>query len=82
MFLKDALLINGYVPKLKMVGLRLGTDRPDQFDEERGEWTLESYFKVTKGYTVLRTCFGNRKVMIANGDQPVSGRWQMIFVKS
>jgi len=47
-FFKDALLIKGYVPRLKMVGLRRVNDMPDQFDEGRGGCTLESYFTVTK----------------------------------
>ena len=47
-FFRDALLVKGYTPKLKMVGLRRVNDEPDQFDEGRGGWTLERYFNVTK----------------------------------
>lgn len=50
-FFKDALLIKGYVPKIKMVGLREVVDHPGQFDEGRGGWTLKAYFSVTNQRT-------------------------------
>lgn len=46
-FFKDALLDKGYVPKIKMIGLRNVSGYPGQFDEGRGGWTLAKYFAVT-----------------------------------
>jgi len=46
-FFKDALLVKGYVPKIKMIGLRNVSGYPGQFDEGRGGWTLAKYFAVT-----------------------------------
>lgn len=43
-FYKDALLVKGYVPKIKMIGLRDISPFPGQFDEGRGGWTLAKYF--------------------------------------
>lgn len=47
-FFKDALLKKGYVPKIRMVGLQEVSGCPNQFDEGRPGWTLQSYFGVTK----------------------------------
>jgi hypothetical protein len=45
-FFVGALLANGYVPNLKMVGLRRVNDTyPTQHDEGRGGWKLADYFK-------------------------------------
>lgn len=45
-FFVGALLANGYVPNLKMVGLRRVNDTyPTQHDEGRGGWKLTDYFK-------------------------------------
>lgn len=46
-FFKDALITKGYVPKIRLVGLRDALDCPGQFDEGRGGWTLSDYFKVS-----------------------------------
>ncbi|MGI6134984.1 MAG: hypothetical protein ACOYD8_04855 [Petrimonas mucosa] len=46
-FYKDALLVKGYVPKIKMIGLRDISPFPGQFDEGRGGWTLAKYFTVS-----------------------------------
>jgi len=46
-FFKDALLVKGYVPKIKLIGLRDISGYPGQFDEGRGGWTLGKYFTVT-----------------------------------
>ncbi|WP_051291311.1 hypothetical protein [Pedobacter glucosidilyticus] len=43
-FFKDALLIKGYVPKIKLIGLRDVIGFKGQFDEGRGGWTLKRYF--------------------------------------
>ncbi len=60
-FFKDALLVKGYVPKIKMVGLRDVSGYSGQFDEGRGGWTLAKYFKVS-----------NQKLDVYNGlFQPV-----------
>jgi hypothetical protein len=50
-FFKDALFEKGYVPNLKMVGLRDVLGYSGQFDEGRGGWTLGQYFSVTNGRT-------------------------------
>lgn len=50
-FFRDALLDKGYVPKIKLVGLRAVVDAPGQFDEGRGGWTLKDYFNVTNQRT-------------------------------
>lgn len=50
-FFKDALLVKGYVPNIKMIGLRDVTGFPGQFDEGRGGWTLNKYFTVTNTRT-------------------------------
>lgn len=50
-FFKDALLEKGYVPNIKMIGLRDVLGCPGQFDEGRGGWRLNSYFKVTNQRT-------------------------------
>ncbi len=50
-FFKAALLENGYVPKIKMIGLREVAGHPGQFDEGRGGWTLKSYCSVTNQRT-------------------------------
>ncbi|MEP5338568.1 MAG: hypothetical protein ABJL44_03665 [Algibacter sp.] len=50
-FFKDALLEKGYVPNIKMIGLRDVVGHSDQFDEGRGGWTLKSYFTVTNKRT-------------------------------
>lgn len=46
-FFKDALLDKGYVPGIKMVGLRTVKGFTDQYDEGRGGWTLNNYFDVS-----------------------------------
>jgi hypothetical protein len=48
-FFKDALLDNGYVPNLTLVGLRKVLGYTDQHDEGRGGWTLSWYFTATDG---------------------------------
>lgn len=50
-FFKDALLAKGYVPNIKMIGLRDVAGYPGQFDEGRGGWTLNKYFTVTNTRT-------------------------------
>jgi len=50
-FFKDALLVKGYVPKIRMTGLRDVAGFPGQFDEGRGGWTLLDYFSVSTGRT-------------------------------
>jgi len=50
-FYKDALLVKGYVPNIKMIGLRDVNNYPGQFDEGRGGWTLGKYFRVTNKRT-------------------------------
>ena len=45
-FFKDALLTKGYVPGIKMIGLRNVSGSPGQYDEGRGGWRLASYFAV------------------------------------
>jgi hypothetical protein len=50
-FFKDALLVKGHVPKIKMIGLRNVSGYPGQFDEGRGGWTLAKYFSVTNKRT-------------------------------
>ena len=56
-FFIDALLDKGYVPKIKMIGLREVTDHPGQFDEGRGGWTLGRYFSVSKDRTIAYNGF-------------------------
>ena len=46
-FFKDAFLVQNYVPKVKLIGLRDVVDLKGQFDEGRGGWTLDKYFNVT-----------------------------------
>lgn len=46
-FFKDALITKGYVPKIRLVGLRDALGCPGQYDEGRGGWTLADYFKVS-----------------------------------
>lgn len=46
-FFKDALITKGYVPKIRLVGLRDAMGCPGQYDEGRGGWTLSDYFKVS-----------------------------------
>lgn len=46
-FFKDALITKGYVPNIRLVGLRDALECPGQFDEGRGGWTLSDYFKVS-----------------------------------
>ena len=48
-FFKDALLANGNVPGIRMVGLRNVQGVEGQFDEGRGGWTLKKYFEIPKG---------------------------------
>ncbi|MDP4201156.1 MAG: hypothetical protein Q8861_00550 [Bacteroidota bacterium] len=48
-FFKDALLKKGYVPKIRMVGLQEVDGCPGQFDEGRPGWSLQGYFRVSKG---------------------------------
>jgi len=50
-FYKDALLVKGYVPNIKMIGLRDVKGYSGQFDEGRGGWTLGKYFRVTNKRT-------------------------------
>jgi len=50
-FFKDALLVMGYVPKIRMIGLRDVTGYSGQFDEGRGGWTLAQYFSVSNKRT-------------------------------
>lgn len=50
-FFKDALLAKGFVPNIKMVGLRDVAGYPGQFDEGRGGWTLKKYFSVSNKRT-------------------------------
>jgi hypothetical protein len=50
-FFKDALLVKGYVPKIRIIGLRDVTGYPGQFDEGRGGWTLAQYFRVSNKRT-------------------------------
>jgi hypothetical protein len=50
-FFKDALLDKGYVPKIKMIGLRNVSGFPGQFDEGRGGWTLAKYLTVSNKRT-------------------------------
>jgi len=50
-FFKEALLAKGYVPNIKMIGLRDVASFPGQFDEGRGGWTLAKYFTVSKEQT-------------------------------
>ena len=53
-FFKDALLTKGYVPNIKMVGLRKVEGEVGQYDEGRGGDRLQDYFSVhtapTKAY--------------------------------
>lgn len=53
-FFKDALLTKGYVPNIKMVGLRKISGETDQYDEGRGGDTMQDYFNIhtadTKAY--------------------------------
>lgn len=46
-FFEDALLINGYTPNLKLVGLREVDGHVGQYDEGRGGWKLSNYLTVT-----------------------------------
>lgn len=48
-FFRDALLDKGYVPGLRLVGLRGVKDADGQYDEGRGGWTVARYFEVSKG---------------------------------
>lgn len=50
-FFKDALLAKGYVPNIRMIGLRDVVSYPGQFDEGRGGWTLKKYFSVSNKRT-------------------------------
>lgn len=50
-FFKDALLAKGYVPKIKLIGLRDVAGYPGQFDEGRGGWTLANYFSISNQRT-------------------------------
>lgn len=50
-FFKDALLGKGYVPNIKMIGLRDVSGYLGQADEGRGGWTLNKFFKVTNKRT-------------------------------
>lgn len=50
-FFKDALLTKGYVPNIKMIGLRNVSGVSGQYDEGRGGWTLATYFAVQTGRT-------------------------------
>jgi len=50
-FFRDALLVKGYVPKLKMIGLQQVDGVPDQFDEGRPGWSMQGYFRVSKSPT-------------------------------
>jgi len=45
-FFKDALLTKGYVPNIKLVGLRKIKEEAGQYDEGRGGWTLNDYYKI------------------------------------
>jgi len=45
-FFKDALLTKGYVPNLKLVGLRKIKGENGQYDEGHGGWKLNDYFNV------------------------------------
>lgn len=45
-FFKDALLNNGHVPNLSLIGLRKNSE--NQYDEGRGGWTLNNYFSICK----------------------------------
>lgn len=53
-FFKDALLTKGYVPNIKMVGLRKVEGEVGQYDEGRGGDRLQDYFSIhtapTKAY--------------------------------
>ncbi|HVV05536.1 MAG TPA: hypothetical protein VHC96_15000 [Puia sp.] len=46
-FFRSALLQKGYVPKIKMIGLRGVRGFPGAFDEGRSGWTLGKYFQVS-----------------------------------
>jgi hypothetical protein len=48
-FFKDALLRKGYVPNIRMVGLQEVDGCPGQFDEGRPGWSLQGYFRISKG---------------------------------
>jgi len=50
-FFKDALLVKGYVPRIKMIGLRDVVGHTGQMDEGRGGWTVNRYFAVTNKRT-------------------------------
>lgn len=45
-FFKNALLNNGHVPNLSLIGLRKNSE--NQYDEGRGGWTLNDYFSICK----------------------------------
>lgn len=48
-FFKDALLTQTYVPNIKLIGLRKIKGENEQYDEGRGGWKLEDYFKIPIG---------------------------------
>jgi hypothetical protein len=48
-FFKDALLTQNYVPHIKLIGLRKIQGEDRQYDEGRGGWKLEDYFKIPTG---------------------------------
>lgn len=50
-FFKNALLVEDYVPNIKMIGLREVKGFPEQFDEGRGGWTLARYCTVSNNRT-------------------------------
>jgi len=50
-FYRSALLDNGYIPGIKMIGLCEVFGHENQFDEGRGGWTLSHYFSVSKDRT-------------------------------
>jgi hypothetical protein len=50
-FFKDALLQKGYVPKIQMIGLQKVDGCSEQFDEGRPGWSLQGYFRISKGRT-------------------------------
>lgn len=50
-FFKDALLTQGYVPNIKLIGLRKIDGTEGQYDEGRGGDRLQDYFSVHTGET-------------------------------
>ena len=62
-FFKNALITNGYVPDINLIGMRKITNE-SQYDEGRGGWTLDMYLRegkdVTSGYSPFMHPNGKR----------------------